>query len=76
MANVINATDRFKALQKNQELEDLKQQFLEMFKDQPKHVFMEICKAILDGDKEKYFAITNPIIKRDSIKEYNREKNL
>ena len=76
MANIINASERFKALQKNQELESLKKQFLEMFKDQPKHVFLEICKAILDGDKEKYFEITNPIMKRKAIKDFKHEKNV
>ena len=72
MSQVINATDRFAAAQKNHEYEEIKKQFVEMFGDQPPEVFLAICEALLKGDKEEYFRITEPIIMRKAIKDFSQ----
>jgi len=69
---VIDITARLEERKKKEELEGFKKWFHETFGDQPIEVIKQIREAIANKDQEAYKRITEPIILRKLIIEYNK----
>lgn len=70
--NVINIEDKLKAKRQAAKDEEHKAFFRKMFADAPPHILKEMQKAINNGDLELYKRVTEPIIMRKTIAEYNK----
>lgn len=75
MAKVLDLNARIKAKQEAEEAKELAAAFLKDFGDQPKEFFIQISKAIKDGDKEAYMAIIRPKIEKKAFIETMKELN-
>lgn len=69
---VIDITARLEEKKKQEELEGFKKWFSETFGDQPIEVIKQIREAIANKDQEAYKQITEPIILRKLMIEYNK----
>lgn len=66
-----NMEERDRVRQQNKETEKQIAFFMNTFGDQSKEVINKIWVAINSGDLEEYKRITEPIILRKAIKEFN-----
>ncbi|MDH6674952.1 hypothetical protein M2277_005651 [Paenibacillus sp. LBL] len=58
-------------VKESQELNNLKEHFQGLISDMTQSEITGLIEAIMQGDHDKYFTITNPLILRRAIREFN-----
>jgi hypothetical protein len=64
-------TSKHQEKQEAQELEGLKEHFLGLISRMTQAEVIDLIDAIQRNDQDKYLAITNPVIIRKAIREFN-----
>lgn len=73
MSDVLDFNERLAAKKQEDEKNKAMEFFWDMFGDQPNHIKLEIAKAIQEGNKERYMELTQPIIIRKTMMEFNKD---
>jgi uncharacterized protein YjgD (DUF1641 family) len=71
MAKVLSFQNAAAKKEEESKVEAMKQHILELMKEMTQEEMVGLLDAIENNNQEKYFAITEPVIKRKIIREFN-----
>lgn len=69
----LDFNERRKRQLEKEEARHLMEIFIEMFGSEPPEVRIEIAQAIIDRDDKRYFELTEPIIQKQAMREFNKK---